>query len=274
MSTPDLDDLKKIEFDMFLKFKNICEKHKFQYFLIGGTCLGAVRHLGFIPWDDDIDVGMPRIDYEKFLKVAQNELPKYIFVQTGKTDINYPMNYAKLRNSNTTFIESSAKKFKMNHGVYLDIFPLDGYKYNKIHSLLIKGYSLRIAQEFYSNVNSKTGIIQTIKNSIIRLFFCRDYRKARDRKDSLMKKYSFEDMNMVFNYCGAYGEKEIMPKEYFGIGSKGVFEGVEVVLPEKYDLYLKKQYDDYMKLPPIEERIGHHFCEVIDLHKSYKCYIE
>lgn len=274
MATADLDELKKIEFDMFLEFKNICEKYKFQYFLIGVTCLGAVRHLGFIPWDDDIDVGMPRVDYEKFLKVAQDELPEHIFVQTGKTDINYPMNYAKLRNSNTTFIESSAKNFKINHGVYIDVFPLDGYKYSKMHSLLIKGYSLRIAQEFYSNVNSKTSIIQTIKNSIIRLLFCRDYRKARDRKDSLMKKYNFEDMDMVFNYCGAYGEKEIMPKEYFGIGSKGVFEGVEVVLPEKYDMYLKKQYDDYMKLPPIEKRIGHHFCEVIDLHKSYKYYIK
>ena len=147
MNEQTLQKLKDIEKDMLVIFIQICKKYDMRYFLAGGSCLGAVRHRGFIPWDDDIDVVMPREDYEKFLKVARNELPENIFLQTGKTDNDFPMNFAKLRNSDTTFIETSVKNFKINHGVFIDIFPLDGYSDSKWFKLMNRIYISRINLE-------------------------------------------------------------------------------------------------------------------------------
>ena len=152
-------ELKKIELEMFKYYLAICEKHDLKYFLIGGTLLGAVRHKGFIPWDDDIDIGMPRPDYEKFLLVAQKELPEHIFLQTHNTDIEYPNCFAKLRNSDTTFIETSCKKLKINHGIYIDIFPLDGccispyWKY-RLFSFKQRLYNSKISGSFLILLNS------------------------------------------------------------------------------------------------------------------------
>ena len=122
----DLNELKRIELEMLKTFIKICKKHNFMYFLVGGTCLGSVRHGGFIPWDDDIDVGMPRSDYNKFIKIASEELPGNMFLQTFFTDEQYPCAFAKIRNNDTTFIEKGLRKSNINHGIYIDIFPLDG----------------------------------------------------------------------------------------------------------------------------------------------------
>jgi lipopolysaccharide cholinephosphotransferase len=127
-----------IELAMLGEFIRICQKYSLRYYLIGGSALGAVRHSGFIPWDDDIDIGMPRVDYEKFLSVAQAELDADLFLQTHKTDPAYPFSFAKIRNSKTTFIQSDSSHLQMNHGVYIDIFPLDGYPSSKLSRRLTK----------------------------------------------------------------------------------------------------------------------------------------
>ena len=122
------DQLKEIQLDLLKKFINACEKLNLEYYIIAGTLIGAIRHKGFIPWDDDIDVAMKRKDYNVFIKRAQEFLPQEdYFVQTSASDPEWPMNYCKLRNSKTTFVECSVKKLHINHGVYIDIFPLDYY---------------------------------------------------------------------------------------------------------------------------------------------------
>ncbi len=269
MEQINIEKLKKIELNMLLVFLKICQKYNLTYYLIGGTCLGAVRHQGFIPWDDDIDVGMPRKDYERFLTIAGNELPENIFLQTGKSDPNYPMNFAKLRDSATTFIETSVKDIKMNHGCYLDIFPLDVHKPSRRFEFLNKIYLSRIDIEF------KNYKQQRLKNRIIRIvvkIFIPNYRTARNRRDSLLSRYKDDNCDMVANYCGAWGKKEICPKEWFGDGRKMNFEGIEVIVPEKYELYLRQLYGNYMELPPVEKRISHHYCEIIDLNNTYEKY--
>lgn len=120
-----MNDLQKCQLEILKEFIRVCTKHHLQYYLVGGTCLGAVRHQGFIPWDDDIDVAMPRKDYDLFITMQDQMKPPY-FIQTYRSDPNYIYNYAKVRDSSTTFIENYFACHQINHGVWIDVFPLDG----------------------------------------------------------------------------------------------------------------------------------------------------
>lgn len=122
-----LNRLKETELGLLKAFIKCCEKLEIKYYLLGGTMLGAVRHRGFIPWDDDIDVAMLRGDYELFLAEGQQYLPEYYFLQSLHSEQDVLFDFAKIRDSRTTFIETSVKNANINHGVFLDIFPLDYY---------------------------------------------------------------------------------------------------------------------------------------------------
>ena len=111
--------------DMYLSFAEVCEKHGLKYFVVGGTLLGAIRHKGFIPWDDDFDVGMLRDDYEEFIKIAAKEINSPLFFQTPYTDPGYFVSWVKIRNSTTTGISKITNHRRFNQGLYLDIFPMD-----------------------------------------------------------------------------------------------------------------------------------------------------
>ncbi len=266
----ELEEVKKIELELLKYFLEICNRHNLKYYLVAGTCLGAVRHQGFIPWDDDIDVGMPRKDYEKFLEIAQAELPEHIFLQTGKTDPDYPLNYAKLRNSNTTFWETSYKYMKVNEGIFLDIFPYDGTSNAKIFKLKKSFYEKNILLAFHMPSCDGSFKRRFIKR-FARIFFGK-YQKFRDKRDKLLKKNEYEKCDIVADYAGTWGDDEICPKVYFGNGTMAKFEGLDVVIPENYDAYLKSLYGDYMQLPPEEARHPHHYCEVIDTQRPYTDY--
>lgn len=266
-------ELQKVEKKLFLEFIKICEENQLTWFVLGGTVLGAVRHKGFIPWDDDIDVAMPREDYERFLNIAQEELPSNMFLQTYKTDENYPHIFAKIRKSDTTFIETSVSLINMNHGVYLDVFPLDGYPKSKVSQKIFhlkeKILKIAISEVFKDEKGSGISVKKILKNTIAKTIPCRN---AVKKLDSLYKKYSYNDSKKVANFGGAWGKKEIMAKEIFGNGIQGEFEGNKVILPEKTHEYLTLLYGDYMILPPLEKRISHHHCTIIDLENSYTKY--
>ena len=248
---------------IFIEFQKICKRNNLRYFMIGGSCLGAVRHCGFIPWDDDIDIGMPRKDYEKFLKIAHRELPEYLFLQNHFTDKEYIFNFSKIRDSRTSFIEKSVEPFDINHGLYIDIFPLDGYKSSRKFDLLNKLLNARVYCRFRKNKFKNLIII------ILSLCIAQTSERACEKRDTLLKSIDYDDSEIIANFCGAWGIKEIVPREYFGDGIEVTFEHVKVIIPEKYDLYLKQLYGNYLKLPPEEKRITHHETTVIDLNKSY-----
>ena len=124
------NEIQKILLELLKIFVDICQEYDLQYFLVAGSALGAVKYQGFIPWDDDIDVAMPRADYEKFLQLAPEKLPQWCFMQNYKTDPAFPHVFTKLRNSNTTFIEKGMAKLPINPGMYIDIFQIDGYPEN------------------------------------------------------------------------------------------------------------------------------------------------
>lgn len=273
MNLDDLRKLQDVELKMLVEFIKICDRHNLRYFVIGGTCLGAVRHSGFIPWDDDIDIGMPRKDYTKFQCIAPNELPEYLFVQHFKSESGFLLTYSKIRNSNTTFIEETVADLNINHGVYIDIFPLDGVpncqiKY-RIHELLVR--LLANALWINQKLSKPRWYTKVIMRLIITWYSPSDVHKMIT---SRLKKYCFDDSRLVSNYFGAYGAREVVPKDYFGEGCKLKFEGISVNAPSIYDKYLTNIYGDYMKLPPKDKQVSHHETQVIDLAKSYVEYSE
>ncbi len=265
-----LNRMHLLHLDILKEFIRICNKYELRYFLLGGSCLGTVRHQGFIPWDDDIDVGMPRPDYERFMEIAQNELPEYYFLQNSKTDPDYPLCFAKIRDSRTTFIERSVSHLNINHGIYFDIFPLDGLSNGLLFELRYKFYYLNL-QKAYNISDYRRGISRILYKIIAS--FIPDYRKARDKLTKLVKRCNYDESETVTNYFGAWGKKERHPRKCFGEGSKGSFEGIEVSIPADPDFYCRGLYGDYMKLPPKDRRVSHHNCTVLDLEHSYKEHI-
>lgn len=267
-----IKELQQKTLEILRVFIDTCEKLNVKYYLIDGTLLGAVRHKGFIPWDDDIDVGMIREDYEKFLKEAPALLPESFFLQTYESDPGYQHNFAKIRNSNTTFIESSLADKKINHGLFLDIFPLYECEkeYNVSRKFNIKRAicNLRISYLYNDNVVSKKA---RLVRPITKLFFS-TAQKALRAEENLFK--TNPDGKFLANYNSLWGEKETVPKEWFGEGVTLEFEGIKVICPTEYEKWLTNVYGDYMKLPPEEKRVTHHNTEIIDLEKSYTEYIK
>ncbi len=272
-------NIKQIELNALSAFIDCCSSLDLRYYLLGGTLLGAVRHQGFIPWDDDIDVGMPRADYEVFLEKAQPLLPEYYFVQCRATDPELPNNFAKLRDSRTTFIETSVKDRKINHGVYIDIFPLDYYpddpKRQKEFDRRNRLLSLRIRAVFTLPEESRRSFVSELGASIVAKLLSLRYRTIEDALDAREKLYkSVSKSSWLANFSGAWGKKEIVPADWFGDGADGVFEGLTVWLPKEYDKYLTQLYGDYMQPPPEEKRVTHHYTEMIDTENPYTMYTE
>ena len=274
----DIKKLQKIELEILEQFVNICNKEKLQYYVLGGTLIGAIRHKGFIPWDDDVDVCMPRKDYEKFLNVAQKYLPEYYFLQTYITDKEYTEVFAKIRNSKTTFIERRSINRLINHGIYMDVFPLDYYMENRIKAFIFNLYNRMLQIRISAVFNLKNmhypfykKIIRRFCSSILKIFYPKIY-PVLVKRDLLFK--SIKKSRLVANYCGAWGKKEIAPIEWFGKGIDRQFENLIVKVPDHYDKWLTKVYGNYMCLPPKEKQISHHYTDIIDLENPYTKYIK
>ena len=272
LSSEKIAKLKNIEIDILKEFVSVCNKLNLRYYIIAGTLIGAIRHGGFIPWDDDIDIAMPRDDYEKFISQGQALLPSYLFIQTSKTDPEYAFNYAKIRNSNTTFMEESNRNLHINSGVFVDIFVLDNFPEGILRRKYImfkdKVYLTAIGKVFYRKSISK-GL--RLRQRITDLLFKSPY-DARNKRERYIS--SFKKSALVHNFSSIYSEKEIVPWQWYGEGVAVDFEGIKVNAPAEYDLLLRHIYGDYMKLPPEEKRVSHHTTDVIDLDKSYTNYIK
>lgn len=274
----DTQRLKSIEFEMLKSFIEVCERLNLQYFVVGGTLLGAIRHRGFIPWDDDIDVGLMREDYEKFLQEAQNYLPKYYFVQNRKTDPELPNNYTKIRDSRTTFVENGVQHLNINHGVYIDIFPIDFYPESKwkqrAFDLKSKLLKIRIGHAFDFANTPKRSLFRKIAREVVSLPLMLVYPTIASALNAQEKLYKKEkNSRLAVNLCGAWGKREIMQASWLAETCDVEFEGMVVKAPKEYDKYLKQVYGDYMKFPPVEKQVSHHYSEIIDLDEPYTKYM-
>lgn len=256
-----LDELKKIQLDLLKNVASFYEKNKLRYFLAYGTLLGAIRHKGYIPWDDDIDIVMPRPDYLKFIKKYNflNENKDYN-VETHYENSDFIFPFAKVLNKKTTLIENVSIYFE--NSVNIDIFPLDGYPdslkdsnkhvnktKNQRIKLALKMIKLRKDRVFYKNIILLSGKAAC--------YFI-NYRNLIKNIDAISRKYSYESSNFVGCGVSIYGIKDRFPKEVFADSEKVEFEGEGFNAPVGWHEYLTGIYGDYMKLPPEDERVTHH----------------
>ncbi len=261
-----LSKLQQAELDIFKEFVCICNKNNLKYFIWGGSFLGAIRHKGFIPWDDDIDVAMPRPDFERFLEIAPQLLSDKLFLSTYKRGRDHITLVAQVFNKNKDFVLNNAKK-KIKTGAWLDILVIDGAPNPGIKRLIfgVKYMYYRMINQFalfdeVVNLNKKRPWYEKIAikfAQITNIEKLLDPVKIGDHFHTLLKSNKYDSCEYIATFMGAKKMGEIMPKAYVGEGTLVSFEDMQVVGPKEFDLYLKHIYGDYMKLPPEGDRNRH-----------------
>ena len=257
------------------EFISICTIHNLNYFCCGGTALGAVRHNGIIPWDDDIDIIMPRPDYDKFLALFESD--DYVLITPENTN-SYYLPYSKMSLKNSTLIEK--RGILCNVGIFIDIFPLDGISKNENNQLQDLKQFYKIANKIHRQPKQfKNNIldgVKSLKNRQIRSFWLElslAFNKKAKRKKIIsslrdcMLKYDYAIAEYVSNYAGMWGIRECCPKIWFEKFTEYEFEGILVRLPAEPHHYLTRLYGNYMELPPVEKRTSHHVFAYINLEK-------
>ena len=269
--------LQKMELENLIFFKRICEENHLRYYLVGGTLIGVMRHQGFIPWDDDIDVAMPRPDYNKFLEIVSTYLPDNLEIKSKTSEPNFKCYFTRLIN-NKKKIYWNQGQYVASIGIWMDIFPVDGLPNNillrYIHILGIYWYKMiyKFTQIDYVMTNKKRNVIETILikfAKITRIGKLFSGEKVLDKIDKKLQKYDYEKSKYLWNYAGGHGLKEVMKRDWWGGKERtGTFEGMTVMIPEKSEEHLTYLFGDYMKLPPENERYTHKIEFVEDTDKS------
>lgn len=273
MTIDGIRNLQLIQLEMALTTRQICNRNDIDYFLIAGTLLGAVRHKGFIPWDDDLDIGMLRSDYDRFIECAARELPDDYFLQTFGTDPAMGLPFAKIRKNGTRCVERNSSSVGWHQGVFLDIFPLDnvpdGLVSRKLHSMEIYvwkrlllcrvGFDLLAYGRSFAKLVLYKAILYPVSNLFSRNFLARRIERSMCRHNGKATK-------LIVAAGGAYGyTRESINRSWVAELTNLEFEGHQFRCPKAYEHYLTNLYHDYMSLPPPEKRTGGHQIVEIDL---------
>lgn len=265
----ELSKLQKAELEIFKIFVKICEEKELSYFICGGSFLGAVRHHGFIPWDDDIDVAMPRPDFEKFLRIAPKMLPEDLYLSTYKRKDHITL-VAQIFNKHKDFTLNNSAKV-VQTGAWIDILVIDGapepgikrklfgakYMYYRMMSQFAhfdEIVNLNKKRPWYENAAIKFAQVTNIEHKLNPV-------KIGDAFHKFLKSNPYETSKYVATFMGAAKMNEILPKEVYGKGTDYEYEGMMIKGPDKYDEYLSHFYGDYMTPPPVNQRNRHNVKE-------------
>ena len=268
-----MSELQQRLLDMMVWFDTYCSENNLRYYIMGGTLLGAMRHGGFIPWDDDLDIGMPRKDYNRLKEIYNNE-GRFELEMPDSLAKDFCYGHAKLFDTTTTLIEN--RRIEVKRGLYIDIFPIDGI-----------GNDMNTAKKNYRSIKLLNGLLvartaairkgrSKFKNALA-LFFriipesLFPTRNLRLKLDRLMSKHDFDQSSYVGNLLGLKLDGEIVPKEYFGIPQNVKFENAVLKMQAQPKKYLEHIYGNWEKLPPKEKQVTHHDFIMCDLNTPYKC---
>lgn len=269
----DNDTLRKLqltELEILKIVDKICRENDINYFLIGGTLLGAVRHKGFIPWDDDIDIGMLRKDYEKFTKICIQEkaLGKEYYLHCDESDSDYFIPFMKIKKNNTTFMEETIEHVNTHHGIFLDIFPYDNVPKKKS---FIQKLQAVIVKSIHDAIYVKYNVykLKTRKKKVfvwfLTLFSARKLKKFNKFLSTIYNKKNTEYIVCLPGSSGCVNET-LLKSKVFPL-KKIVFEGEKFFCIRDDKYYLQQLYGNYMKLPPLEARKTHK-PKIIDFDKG------
>ncbi|MBQ8623919.1 MAG: LicD family protein [Oscillospiraceae bacterium] len=250
------------------EFDRICKQLHIPYVLFAGTLLGAVRHSGFIPWDDDVDVIMRRKDYDRFLSEAESVLNSEKFYLQKEFSQHWPMFFSKLRMNNTACLEKfHPKDSKMHQGIYIDIFPCDNAK-KTLSGKMLQFYASKvvIAKSLYKRGYETKSAAKKAFMLLCRMLPLKPFLSiAKSGSNEINELHSF------FAAASSY-KKNVYPLSYFANSISTEFEGEKFPIPKEYDALLKQLYGDYMQLPPEEERVIKQHAILVDLENSYEIY--
>lgn len=268
----NLKEIQNVQLNILKECTDICDRHRLTYFLAQGTLLGAVRHGGFIPWDDDIDIIMPIDDLKKFSEYFAAEAPKDLFLENYYTESQYPYPWTKIRKNNTTSMPSAYMDMPVHWGICIDIFPyypLGKSRLEKFFCTMCFKISKKMLGTFMTPYEKNASIINRMISAIpgsLRI-------KIADISLRLMNKQNI-DSEYVFALCKG---GKVLKREWLtgGQEQKLMFENELFRVPSDYDAYLTEMFGDYMTLPPQSEQIGHDLKlgEIIwDCEKDYTEY--
>lgn len=271
-----IQDIQSHLLDILIYFDKFCKENDLKYVLAGGTCLGAVRHKGFIPWDDDLDVFMLREDYEKLYKIwnQKADTERYIIARSDDR-VNIHHSATEIQDKHTTFVVSRNLDLEDFQGLMLDIIPLDGVaptKFGKIrqmiHSMIYCCFNF---QRMPAHKGGLTALATKIALNIVRSFKLR--YKIWHHSDKIIRKYGTEKSELVASFGeGATIMRQHFPTAWFKEPELLEFEGHLLPVPKDYDKWLTVSYGDYMQLPPENERVFRHEAVFIDLDTPYSEY--
>lgn len=266
-SQPGMSELRELqlsELGILFEFKKLCEQQGLTYYLTAGTLLGAVRHGGFIPWDDDIDIAMPRRDYDRLSELCREKLGREFFFQDSFTDNNFPYYFSKIRRNGTEVYEEHLKNVKIHKGQYVDIFPLDicprndalARLYFKLVTMVICAYMAKVNPDFVCGY----------RNPLARLMLKLLMRLPTDKIRSLRGwtvniPARFGCKGRLCTVGGTHGyPAETYEAEWFSGTEQMTFENISFNVPSGWDRILHHMYGDYM-IPAEEKDRRGHFCQ-------------
>lgn len=274
-SKTKLQDLWSTQLKILNEIDNICQKNDISYFAVSGTLLGAIRHNGYIPWDDDLDIGMTRDNYNKFLKVAPKELKNGYFLQTSHTEKKFFRVHAQVRYSNSTMLTKGDYNHKYNMGVWVDIFVYDKCSTDKVVSTKFRNRVQRINKimNWYMFYNCSSLFKSLLKYVLSRTYVLLNggLNKIIIKYDKLLSKFNNLTNNYVYDQIAwAPHVKLELPFDYFNNLENHKFENTFIPIPKDYELDLIKEFgDNYMT--PIKANSAHG-TTFVDLNNSYKKY--